>query len=342
MIRCAIIGATGFTGVELIKILLRHPHAEITCLTSRQDSPPALSLLVSGLSKKSKLKLEKFQLAKVVKGSDVVFLCLPHTESAPVAVKLLKAGKVVIDLGADFRLNSAAAYVKWYGGWKHPEPALLKQAVYGLTEFYRAEVKQANLIANPGCYPTGASLGLIPLLKKKLIDPSSIVIDSKSGTSGAGRKLCQATFYGTVNENFKAYRVGKHQHTPEIEMAARVAGGASKLDFSFVPHLLPVERGILTTIHAKKHKGVTDAKLRQVFQNTYNSEAFVRVLGRDEFPDLKQVQNTNFCEIGLTAPKGSDWIVVVTAIDNLIKGASGQAVQNMNVRFGFSETEGFE
>lgn len=338
MIQCAIIGATGYTGIELARILLRHPRVRISALTTRQEDPPAASGLLPELPKDSSLALEKFSFKELLKRSDILFVCLPHTEAMEVVAQFYEAGKIVIDLSADFRLRDWRLYKLWYHH-RHTKRDLLREAVYGLPEIYRREIRSANLIANPGCYPTGAILGLKPLLEKGLIETDGIVIDAKSGVSGAGRKVTHSTLFGEVNENFKAYKVNAHQHMPEIQGILREVA-ASEVRFTFVPHLLPIDRGILSTIYVTKRKGVKKKELRRVFEESYREEPFIRVKEEGEYPALRDVQHTNFCDIGLWAEDRSDRVIVITAIDNLVKGASGQAVQNMNIRCGFPEETG--
>jgi N-acetyl-gamma-glutamyl-phosphate reductase len=340
MIRTAVIGATGYTGAELIKILLRHPNVKIAALTTRQPKPIPVRQIVPTLPEDVPFEIEPFSFPQLKKKADLVFLCLPHTESALTGEKFRKAGKIVIDLSADFRLRQVPVYEKWYGV-EHPRPALLKEAVYGLPELFREKIRKADLIANPGCYPTGASLGIIPLLKKRLIDPERIIIDAKSGVSGAGKKLTPATQYCEVEGNFLAYKVGKHQHTPEIEQTLSGVLGR-EVKATFVTHLLPVSRGILSTIYLTRKKGVSAAEVREAFAEFYRREPFVRVNPEGAFPSLADVRHTNYCDIGILAGEDSTQVVVVTAIDNLLKGASGQAVQNMNIRCGFSEEAGIQ
>ena len=340
MVECAVVGATGYTGAELIKIILRHPHARISCLTTRQEKPIPVGQVVPTLPAGIKLEIETFSFMKVRKNSDVIFLCLPHTESAITGEKFRKAGKIVIDLSADFRLRNAGEYDRWYG-LKHPRPALLKDAVYGLPEFFRKDIQKADLIANPGCYPTGASLGILPLLKSKLIDPASIIIDSKSGVSGAGKKLVPSSQFCEVSGNFYAYKVGRHQHTPEINQTlSNIAG--RKISVTFVPHLLPIDRGILSTIYLKRRTGVGAEEVRKAFEAAYLNEPFIRIKPDGSYPAIAGVAGTNYCDIGFWTDPESDRLVVVTAIDNLLKGASGQAVQNMNVRCEFPEEAGLK
>ena len=336
--RCSVVGATGYSGSELAKILLGHPYISVHSLTTRQEKPESLRRYIPEIPKNLDVKLEVFDFDRVAENSDVIFLALPHTASAAMAAKLLKLGKIVIDLSADFRLKQPLEYKKWYG-LKHPAPRLLKDAVYGLPEMYREEIKNAQLIANPGCYPTSCLLALKPLLSDKLIDLANIIVDSKSGVSGAGRKLSEATQFCEANENFGAYKVNRHQHTPEIEQElSNVAG--KKVKITFVPHLLPLTRGILTTVYATKKRGVSKPEIFDAFHEAYDKEPFVRVLGSGEFPSLRHVQNTNFCDIGIEVDTDMGRVIVISAIDNLVKGAAGQAVQNMNIRLGFSEDAG--
>ena len=338
MLPCAVVGATGYTGSELVRILLRHPRVQLTALTTRQDVAIPVSQLVAGVSKKTGLEVRKFSFAEVKKKADVVFLALPHTEAAETAALFFKAGKIVIDLSADFRIKNVSLYEKWYGV-KHGQRKLLQQAVYGLPEFYRTAIRKSNLIANPGCYPTGACLGILPLLQDGLIEPDSIVVDAKSGVSGAGKKVNPATQFCEVDENFYAYKVNHHQHMPEIESVLSENSG-QEVHLTFVPHLLPLNRGILSTIYLKKRPATKVADIRKSFEKAYKNEPFVRLKPEGEFPMLRSVQGTNFCEMGFTSLPDEDEIIVITAIDNLMKGASGQAVQNLNIRAGFSEEEG--
>lgn len=338
MIACAVVGATGFTGAELVRILLGHPRVRLTALTTRQEVAIPLKSLVPGVSKKDPLMIRKFSFPEIRRVADVVFLALPHTEAMEVAARFFRAGKIVIDLSADFRIREASLYEKWYGV-KHRERKLLKEAVYGLPEVYRDSIRRANLIANPGCYPTGACLGIAPLLREGLVETDSMVIDAKSGVTGAGKKLNPATQFCEVDENFYAYKVNRHQHMPEMEeVLSEVAH--QKVHLTFVPHLLPLNRGILTTIYLRKRPQVKVAEIRKSFERAYGKEPFVRVRKEGEFPSLREVQGTNFCDIGFCSSPDEDEVIVITAIDNLVKGASGQAVQNLNIRSGFPEEEG--
>jgi N-acetyl-gamma-glutamyl-phosphate reductase len=324
--------------MELVRILARHPHVKIGFLTTRDDQKMQAGALVRGLGKSDKHTIEKRSFAEVVRGSDVVFLALPHTTAMDSAAAALAKRKVVIDLSADFRLKNARSFEIWYEA-RHSQKTLLKHAVYGLPEMYRDQIRTADLIANPGCYPTGAILGLYPLLKERLIERDSIVIDAKSGVSGAGKKLAVATHFVETNENFSAYKVNRHQHMPEIAQALADAAGWD-VDFTFVPHLLPLSRGLLSTIYVKRTVGVKAARIVRAFEDCYREEPFVRFRGEGVFPSVRDVQHTNFCDVGIQASQASDRVIIVSAIDNLLKGASGQAVQNMNIRLGFSEQAG--
>lgn len=338
MLNCAVLGARSYTGLELLKILLRHPHIRLTNLTTGQKETTPLSQVLGTLPKDIDLDIRTFSFPEIRKKADLVFLCLGHTEAMEKAAAFRKAGKIVIDLSADFRLASWRLYEHWYGV-KHQQKELLKEAVYGLPELYRSRIEKSDLIANPGCYPTAAILGIAPLLKRHLIDEASIVIDAKSGVSGAGKKVKPETQFCEVNENFFAYKVGRHQHTPEIEQALSEVAG-EEIEVTFVPHLLPMDRGILSTIYLKRKKSVKKDEIEKAYQEDYGSEPFVRVKASGHFPMLKDVQRTNFCDIGIFSDEESQRLIVITAIDNLVKGASGQAVQNMNIRCGFAEEEG--
>lgn len=338
MVNCSVVGATSYTGAELIRILVRHPQVKIGCLTSRTENGLPVRELIPSLDKSDQHVIEQFNFKRVLAASDVVFLTLPHTSAMKFGGDFYEKGKIVIDLSADFRLKNAKIYEHWYQE-RHLRKSLLKQAVYGLPEVYRDQIRSADLIANPGCYPTGAALGIYPLLTEGLIDKSSIIIDAKSGVSGAGRKLSPATQFCEANENFGAYKVNRHQHAPEIEQTLSEAAGA-QVRVTFVPHLLPINRGILSTIYLRKKPWVKKDRLVKTFEAFASKEPFVRFLGLGRFPSVRNVQHTNFCDVGLAADEASDQVIVITAIDNLLKGAAGQAVQNMNIRLGFPEPEG--
>lgn len=328
-VKVSIIGATGYTGSELVRILYRHPEVELVSLTTRSYIGMPMSEVYPHLFKYNHLTCEEADLAKIFDVSDVVFVALPHGHAMPVAYEAARSGKKLIDLGADFRFTDFQVYESWYKV-EHKAKDLLPQAVYGLPEVNREKIKEAWLVANPGCYPTSAILAMAPLLKQKLIDTSSIVVDSKSGVSGAGRGLSLGSHYCEVNENFKAYNVAAHRHTPEIEqILSRIAG--EQITVTFTPHLLPVTRGILSTVYARLSSGAGVEQLRQLYREYYKDEFFVRVLPDGTLPQTKWVAGTNHCDIGLTVDARTGRVIVITAIDNVVKGASGQAVQNMNI-----------
>lgn len=337
---CSVVGATGYTGIELIKILLRHPQVNIAGLTTRQKESLPVRKLIPSLPQDVNLEVREYSFEEIRKKSDIVFLCLPHTEAMETADRFRKAGKIVIDLSADFRLKDFKKYEKWYDK-KHTNRSLLKEAVYGLPEWYSEKIKKADLIANPGCYPTSINLALMPLLKENLLELDSICIDSKSGVSGAGKKLSAGTQFCEAGENFSAYKVARHQHTPEIEQVLSDAAG-KKVGVTFVPHLLPVDRGILSTMYSRVKKRVSAEKITAAYKKHYKIAPFIRFKGENSFPSLHDVQRTNYCDIGFCLDQENERLIVISAIDNLIKGASGQAVQNMNIRAGFAEDEGLK
>ena len=322
--RIAIVGASGYTGRELVRLLAHHPSMEATHVMGSREgqAPDAPELPVD-------FEIELLDLDKL-RGLDGVFLCTPHGTSAPLAKQILARGAKVVDLSADFRLRTPAAYAATYGH-PHPHPELLDEAVYGLTEHARPRVAAARLVANPGCYPTSVLLPLLPLRKHGLLADAPIVADCKSGTSGAGKNPGVRTHFGNVHENFCAYGVGTHRHAPEICQEA----GTDAI--TFVPHLLPVFRGILSTLYLTPAPGVDAAAIRACLRETYARDSFVRVYERG-LPELNRVQFTNCCDVAVAAAGGH--VVVVSAIDNLMKGASGQALQNMNLMLGLPEHAG--
>jgi N-acetyl-gamma-glutamyl-phosphate reductase len=340
MLKVAIVGASGYTGVELLRILHCHPEAAVTCVTSERSAGKRISDIYPGLKGRCDLLLENLEPVRVAGKADFIFTALPHKAAMEVAPTFLSLGKRLVDLSADYRLRDPKEYEKWYE--PHLSPALLKKAVYGLPELKRARIAGADLVANPGCYPTTVILGLAPLLKNKLIDPASIIADSTSGVSGAGRNAKVESLYCEVNEGFKAYGVGgSHRHIPEIEQELSILSG-NKLTITFTPHLAPMDRGILSTIYSVPLKSVSTAALLKVYNDFYKGEPFVRVLPEGSFPSTIFVRGSNFCDIGLTVDSRSGRVIVVCAIDNLVKGASGQAVQNMNIMCGFPEAMGLE
>ena len=331
MTRIAILGATGYTALELIKILLRHPHAEITALTSREDTRP-VGQVHQSLAGRMELSLENLSPKEIVGRADCVFSCLPHTASAKAVPELLEYGAKVVDLSADYRLDSVEVFRNWYEV-EHPDADRLGKVPYGLPELFRHAIIGADLVANPGCYPTSAILPLTPLIKAGLIEPTDIIIDAKSGVSGAGRKPKLTTLYTECNESIAAYGIGTHRHTPEIIQIISTASG-KPVDLVFTPHLAPMDRGILSTIYSKPAKDTDQKELIETLRGFYQNEPFVEIV--DHLPATKDVSGTNYVHI--TARKVGNRVVTVSAVDNLIKGASGAAVQNFNLMFGHSET----
>jgi len=332
MIRVAIIGATGYTALELIKTLLRHPEVEITTLTSRSEGNPHVASVHPQLAGRIDLQMADLQPAEIAARSDFAFSCLPHGVTAALVPKLLEAGLKVVDLSADYRLNSAEVYAEWYGQ-KHGDPARLGKVAYGLPELFRDEIRQSSLVANPGCYPTSAILALAPLLKAGLIDAREIIIDSKSGVSGAGRTPKLTTHFVECNESISAYNVGRHRHTPEIEQILGKAAGQA-VEVIFTPHLVPMDRGILTTAYTRPLSELSEEKALDTIREFYRDEPFVRVV--NHLPGTKDTVDTNFCDITARIVRGR--LITISCLDNLVKGASGAAVQNFNLMSEFAET----
>ncbi|SPQ00209.1 N-acetyl-gamma-glutamyl-phosphate reductase [Candidatus Sulfobium mesophilum] len=338
MLKIAICGGSGYTGIELLRILAGHPDARVTAITSEKSAGKRLTALFPHLHKYQDLLFEPLNKEKLLDKADIFFLALPHGASQEAVNFFFRNGKKVIDLSADFRLRDPGTYKDWYG-LAHDFVPTLKRTVYGLPEMYRNRIRKARLIANPGCYPTSAILGLLPAIKGGLVDLSSIVIDSKSGTSGAGRKADIAVSFCEVNEGFKAYGIGTHRHTPEIEQELSFLAGEN-ITVDFTPHLLPLDRGILTTIYAKLTKKTDTVSVLNVYKKKYGNEPFVKVLEEGVYPNIKNVRGTNFCQLGVKVNTRTNTLVIVSAIDNLVKGASGQAVHNMNIMTGIEEEKG--
>ena len=336
-INVGIVGISGYSGGVALELLLNHPKARVSYV-SANNTQGKISEIWPKLAGRTQLVCEPFEAAKAVKFCKVIFLAVPHTVSMQITPKLLAAGVRVIDLSGDYRFKKAAEYKKWYGV-EHADAANLAKAVYGLPEFYREDIRKAKLISNPGCYPTAALLALAPLTILSVKSIESIAIDAKSGVTGAGRKAKLPLSFGEVNENFKAYKPLNHQHVPEMELyLSRIAGRNFTLDF--VPHLLPVNRGILETIYVRLRTKTTLDAVYKVYTRFYKKEVFVRILEPGRQPELKNVVGTNYCDIGFAVSQDGQLVVVTSAIDNLYKGASGQAVQNMNIMCGFGEKEG--
>jgi len=337
-IKVGVIGAGGYAGVTLINILLEHPNVDLTWISSEPaHKGKKLSDLYPYFRGMSDLKCLDPLPKDELPGTDLVFLGVPHGLAMNFVPELRKAGKKVVDLSADYRFTDQSEYEKWYIPHKGAE--YMKEAVYGLPELYKDKIVKAELIGNPGCYPTSAILGAAPLVAKKIVDPVSIIVDSKSGVSGAGRGLNQITHFPECNEGVMAYKIFKHRHTAEINQELGNLAG-KKLSLTFVPHLIPMNRGILSSIYCKPLKKVEQVELVNIFKDFYKKAPFVRVLEGEDLPSTKHVAATNFCDIAIRVNDDKNQVVIVAAIDNLVKGAAGQAVQNMNLMSGFAEDAG--
>jgi N-acetyl-gamma-glutamyl-phosphate reductase len=337
MLKVGIYGASGYTGQELLRLLLRHRQFEIVAVTSRRYSGIPVSDIYPVFVGLTDLAFINASPEDVAVLADVIFLALPHGVSMDMVPIFLRAGKKVVDLSADFRLHDVSVYEQWYS--RHTTPDFIKESVYGIPELYRDAIAAARLVANPGCYPTSVILGLAPLLKADWIDDTSIIVDAKSGVSGAGREPQVGTLFCEVDEGFKAYKVGKHRHTPEMEQEISILAGHD-VRISFTPHLLPISRGILSTIYATLRKDVTDMDIVDLYREFYEGKKFVRIYKAGTFPDISSVRGSNYCDIGLTIDRRTKRVIAICTIDNLIKGASGQAIQNMNLMCGISEDTG--
>ncbi|OGC12447.1 N-acetyl-gamma-glutamyl-phosphate reductase [candidate division WOR-1 bacterium RIFOXYA12_FULL_52_29] len=337
MIKVGIIGASGYAGMSVLQILLRHPEVKVEWLmSSERSSGSKISDLYPHLTGECDLTMVDLNdLDKHLGAIDVVFLSLPHGIALNHVPKILAAGKKVIDLGADYRYSDEAVFKKWYHV-EHADKNLLKEAIFGLPEIYRSEIKKARLIGNPGCYPTAALLGLIPLLKNKLVDNASIIVDAKSGVSGAGRGATPKTHFCERNNGIEAYSVTTHRHMGEIEYQGRRILGDEGLKVTFVPHLVPMDRGILATIYGKSKLTTNNQQLTTIYKEYYKDEPFIRVL-EGKAPNTKYVAGTNFCDLGVDYNEATGQVIVMSAIDNLMKGAASQAVQNFNLVCGFAE-----
>ncbi|MBU0908460.1 MAG: N-acetyl-gamma-glutamyl-phosphate reductase [Proteobacteria bacterium] len=339
MLRVGIVGASGYTGGELARILSLHPEVEISVATSRNYAGKRLSQVYPHLAGIADIVCEDVQITDLVHRADIFFTAVPHQTAMAIVPEFLEAGKKVIDLSADFRLDDPLVYEAWYQ--PHTAQKYLAEAVYGLPELNRENIAGARLVANPGCYPTSIILALAPLLEKGLIDLDTIVADSKSGTSGAGRGAQVGSLFCEVTDGFRAYKVGEHRHTPEIEQELGKLAG-SRLTISFTPHLLPISRGILSTIYGKLIRDIDPQEIFDLFQSFYQDEKFVRICRPGNFPATQYVRGSNYCDIGCKVDTRTGRVVLVSVIDNLVKGAAGQAVQNMNVICGFRESLGLE
>ena len=337
MNRVAIVGATGYAGAELVRILSGHPETELTVLTSRQYAGVRFDRVYPAMTGLVDLVCEKYSTDRICNDADIVFMALPHQLPMAFVPDIIVHGLKVIDLSADFRFSDAAIYESTYQ--LHTSKELLKSSVYGLSEIYTDKIKTAMLIGNPGCYPTSVLLPLIPLIKQGLLDSGTLVADSKSGVSGAGRSLAQASHYCEVNESFKAYKVAVHRHNPEMDSV--LSREAQKpVSITFVPHLVPMTRGMLTTIYATPATALSVQDITDCYMSAYDRRPFIRLRPMDGQPDTLYVRGTNYCDIGFKLDDRNNRLILISAIDNLVKGAAGQAVQNMNLMMGFDETDG--
>ncbi|NLA12314.1 MAG: N-acetyl-gamma-glutamyl-phosphate reductase [Firmicutes bacterium] len=336
--KVAVLGATGYTGSELVRLLQQHPRVELEFISSRGDAGSPYHTVHPQFYRSVGLALQPPALELIPDAVELIFCALPHGRSVEVAPALLEAGKRVIDLSADFRLNDPALYESWYG-WAHPAPELLGKAVYGMPELNGAALPGATLVANPGCFPTGALLALAPLAAAGWVDWASVIVDAKTGVSGAGRTARQAFHFPECAESVKAYRIGDHQHTPEIEQVLGGLGGGA-VTITFTPHLVPMIRGILSTVYLRLDRDCTEEQLAQLYGEFYAKAPFVRLLPEGQLPETRFVRGSNYCDLGWRFDRRTGRLVIVSAIDNLVKGAAGQAVQNMNLMLGYSEESG--
>ncbi len=340
MLKVAICGGSGYTGGELLRILSQHPKVKVTAVTSERSAGKKVTELFPSLHTYALTEFEPLVQEKIIKKADLFFLALPHAASQSAVDYFFQNGKKVVDLSADYRLTDPLIYEEWYKV-PHNYKKALKKAVYGLPELHKTRIQKSSLVANPGCYPTSAILGLYPILKSKLVKTDNIVVDSKSGISGAGRKASMNFSFCEVNEGFKAYGIATHRHTPEIEQEISLIA-KKDIKITFTPHLLPVNRGILTTIYAPLNKKTDTKEILDIYKKAFAKEPFVKVLDENVFPDINSVKGTNFCEIGVKVNTRTNTLIIVSVIDNLVKGAAGQAVQNMNLMMGYKEDDGLK
>jgi N-acetyl-gamma-glutamyl-phosphate reductase len=337
MIKAGVIGATGYAGAELVRILAGHPEVDLTTLTSRQYAGIEFATIYPSMSGIVNLVCEKYDADRLCERTDLIFTALPHKLPMEIVPELIKRKKKVIDLSADFRFNDPLSYEAHYQS--HAAKDLLKKAVYGLCEVYNEDIESADLIGNPGCYPTSVLLPLIPLLNSGYIDADTIVADSKSGVSGAGRSPLLTTHFCEANESLNAYKVGCHRHNPEMDEVLSLAAG-KPVHITFVPHLIPMTRGMYTTIYASLSENVGTAEIKECLSSYYRGRPFIRLCSDGTEPKTSHVRGTNFCDIGFAVDKLNNRLILMSAIDNLVKGAAGQAVQNMNIMFGLDERTG--
>ena len=348
-IKVGVIGASGYTGGELLRLLSNHPQVTISkIISSERSAGREITELFPHLSSVLSLTLEPLEPEAIATHTDLVFLALPHTESLRTAETLLKLGKPIIDLSADFRLKDASVYEQWYG-ISHPSPHLLQDAVYGLPELYRADIQTSRLIAVPGCYPTAAILQLAPIVSHQSLEPNSVLIDAKSGVSGAGRGVALSYHFPEAHDGIHAYKIGKHRHLPEIQQEldllfqanTTAKSSCSSLgSISFTPHLVPMNRGILSTAYVKIPSKLSPTDWHTLYENFYKNEPFIRFFDNPDLVNPNHVKGSNFCDLGVSYDPQSGWLISVAALDNLVKGAAGQAIQAMNLILGFPEQQG--
>ncbi len=336
MIKVGIVGGTGYVGIELIRLLANHPKIKLEAISSVSFEGQNIEDIYMNVLDIIDLKCTNSD--EVIEKCDLIFTALPHGLSEYIVEECIKHNKICIDIGADFRLKSEEVYKEWYKK-DFEVKDIHKYAVYGLPEVYKEEIKEAMVIANPGCYPTSASLGLVPLFYKGIVKKDSVVIDAKSGTTGTGRAPSQVTHFSECNENIIAYGIASHRHMPEIEQTLADVGGED-VTVLFTPHLIPVNRGILSTIYCQLNKDIDINEIHSLYKDYYKNDKFVRVLPLGKSANIRNVTHSNFCDISVHADSRSKRVIVVSAIDNMIKGAAGQAIQNMNIRMGFKEEEG--
>ncbi len=342
MIKAGVIGATGYVGTELIRLLKKHKDVEITHITSRSYDGQKYDDIYENYREVFQLECTNKEVSEIAEEVDVLFLALPHGIASKQIDKSILDKTKVIDMGADYRLSDVDVYEKWYNT-DHGSVDVLEEAVYGLPEMYRDEIKDARIVANPGCYPTSSILSVLPLVKEGLINLETLVIDAKSGVTGAGRSVNLPTHFTECNESFKAYSIASHRHTPEIEeQLSKSSKTGEEILLNFTPHLVPMNRGILTTSYAKLKEKKTYQEIKDIYNKYFGEEYFVRVTKENIFPETKWVKGSNFCDIGIKVDERTGRVIVIGAIDNMIKGSAGQAIQNMNIMFGLDEKEGLE
>ena len=340
MIKAGIVGGTGYAGVELLRILVGHPAVQLTAINSHNDVGSKVSSIFPSLRRRVELSFVPLE-DDSFKCCDVVFFATPNGIAMKQAAGLLAAGARVIDLAADFRIRDVVEWEKWYG-MAHAAPELVAEAVYGLPEAHREQIRGARVLANPGCYPTAVQLGFLPLLEAGIVECGHLIADAKSGVSGAGRRADVANLYSEVTDSFKAYGVGGHRHLPEIRQGLSRMAGGEKIGLTFVPHLTPMIRGIHATLYARLVHDIDAKALQDLFESRFSGETFVDVLPAGSHPETRSVRASNMCRIAVHRPQGGDTVVVLSVIDNLVKGAAGQAVQNMNIMFGEEESLGLD